>query len=257
MTGQTTATTAPRRRRSPWIVAVFGLLGLAILIGLGTWQVKRLHWKEGLLATIHERIHSAPRPLAEIEKRFAETGDVDYWPVEASGRFLNGHERDFLATYDGNSGFYVYAPLQLDDGRYVLVNRGFVPYSRKDPSKWPQGELKGRVTVDGLARNPLAKKPSYFVPDNEPLENIFYWKDLKVMAKTAGLPLDKVLPFFIDAGRKPANPGGLPIGGVTVIDIPNNHFGYALTWYGLAAVLASYLGIFLWNWLFSKPEPDA
>jgi surfeit locus 1 family protein len=85
------------------------------------------------------------------------------------------------------------------------------------------------------------------VPDNDLKKNVFYWKDLSAMAATAGLPKDAtVLPFFIDADAAP-NPGGLPVGGVTVINLPNNHFQYALTWYGLALVLLAVVATRLWN----------
>lgn len=230
-----------------WLAIIFGLIGLIVLLGLGTWQVERLHWKEALLATIDQRIHSAPLPLDQMEKKFAETGDVEYWPVTVSGRFLHSGERHFFATYEGESGFYVYTPLELADGPFALVNRGFVPYDMKDPGTRPQGEVEGEVTVTGLARNPLAQKPSTLVPDNDVAKNIFYWKDRDVMAATAGLPTGaKVLPFFIDAGKAP-NPGGLPVGGVTIIDLPNSHLQYAVTWYGLAAALAGVLGAWLWR----------
>lgn len=248
MTRRTPAVTRPLRQ-SPWVVGIFGLLGLAILLSLGTWQVRRLHWKEGLLATIHERIHSTPEPLAAVEKRFAQTGDVEYWPVTASGRFLNDRERHLLSTWKGQSGFDVYTPLQLDDGRLVLVNRGFVPYDRKDPATRRAGEVEGEVTITGVARNPLAAKPSWVVPDNTPSENIFYWKDLRAMATSTGLSANGLLPFFIDANDAP-NPGGLPVGGVTVVDLPNNHLQYALTWYGLAVTLAGVLLVSLWRYLW-------
>jgi surfeit locus 1 family protein len=225
------------RKPFPYVAAVLAVLAFAALIALGTWQVERLHWKEGLLATIDQRIHSTPRPLADIERLFAEKHDVEYWPVTMKGTFLHSGERHFLATWKGNSGFNVYTPLRLDDGRYIFVNRGFVPYSRKDPATRPEGQVKGEVTVTGLARNPLAEKPSFIVPENEPAKNVFYWKDLSAMAATAGLPAGaQVLPFLVDAGAAP-NPGGLPVGGVTLIDLPNNHFQYALTWYGLALIL--------------------
>jgi surfeit locus 1 family protein len=236
------------RGRFPFGFLIFSIVALALLVSLGTWQVKRLAWKQGLLATIHERIHAAPRPLADLEAQFSKTHDVEYWPVTARGVFLNGSERDFLATLKGASGFFVYTPLRLDDGRFLFVNRGFVPYDRKDPSTRPAGEVAGEVMVTGLARNPLAAKPSYLVPDNNPAENIFYWKDIKAMAATAGLPAGAtVLPFFVDANDAP-NPGGLPVGGVTYINLPNNHFQYALTWYGLAAILAVILATRLWRW---------
>jgi surfeit locus 1 family protein len=153
------------------------------------------------------------------------------------GTFENSGERHFLATWQGQSGFNVYTPLRLEDGRYVFVNRGFVPYDRKDPATRQAGELQGEVKVTGLARTAPAEKPSFIVPDNTPGQNIFYWKDLDAMVATAGLPKDAgIVPFYIDAGDTP-NPGALPVGGVTIIDLPNNHLQYALTWYGLAAVL--------------------
>ncbi|MER9628159.1 SURF1 family protein [Mesorhizobium sp. M0296] len=228
-----------------------GIVVFLILLALGTWQVQRLHWKEGLLQTIDQRTHSAPVPLAELEKRFAAAGDVDYTPVIVTGTFLHQDERHFLATWEGQSGFDVFTPLQLDDGRFVLINRGFVPYDFKDPAKRPQGQVTGKVTVTGLARNPLPAKPSMMLPDNDPQKNIFYWKDRDAMASSAGLPTGAALvPIFIDANATP-NPGGLPVGGVTVIDLPNSHLQYAITWYGLAAALA---GVLI-SWL-RRPAKD-
>ena len=172
---------------------------------------------------------------------FAATGDVDYVPVTVTGTFLHSGERHFFTTWQGASGFDGLTPLALADGRFVFVNRGFVPYDRKDAATRPQGQVAGTVTVTGLARDPLAEKPSMLVPDNDPAKNIFYWKDLGLMAATAGLPAGaQVVPILIDADAAP-NPGGLPVGGVTIVDLPNNPLQYAVTWYGLAAALAGVL----------------
>jgi surfeit locus 1 family protein len=223
------------------LLLVLGSLALLILLALGTWQVQRLHWKEGLIQTIDARTHSSPRPLADVEREFASTGDVDYIPVTVSGTFLHSGERHFYSTWQGEAGFNVYTPLALDDGRYILINRGFVPYDVKDAAKRPSGQVTGRVTVSGLARNPLPGKPSIMLPDNDVARNIFYWKDRDAMAASAGLPAGaKLVPIFIDADNTP-NPGGLPVGGVTIIDLPNSHLQYAMTWYGLAAALAAVL----------------
>lgn len=237
---------APARGRV-WLTLLLGLVVLAALVGLGTWQVQRLASKQQLIATVDARIKSPPRPLAELERQFAETGDVDYSPVETSGRFLHDRESHFLATWQGQSGFFVYTPLELADGRAVLVNRGFVPFDRKDAATRAQGQIEGESEIVGLARNPLAEKPSSLVPDNDPGKNVFYWKDLTAMAAHAAVPRERLVPFFIDAGPA-ANPGGLPVGGVTLIDFPNNHLQYALTWYGLAAALLAVVGA----WLISR-----
>ncbi|MFC5385261.1 SURF1 family protein [Aquamicrobium segne] len=220
-----------------WFAFVLGLIVLAILLALGTWQVQRLAWKEGLLATIEQRMHAPPLGLRDAEQLFAQTGDVDYVPLSVQGTFLHEGERHFLATWNGQSGFYVYTPLKLEDGRFLLVNRGFVPYDKKDAASRAQGQIEGNVTITGLARNPLGEKPSSLIPDNDLAKNVFYWKDRDVMAATAGLPAGYVLvPFFLDADETP-NPGGWPVGDVTIIALPNNHLGYAVTWYGLAAAL--------------------
>jgi len=245
MTG--TATASPRSR---WLALLGGILAFIVLIGLGTWQVQRLYWKEALLATIAERIAAPPVPLAEIERKLTSStaADVDYYPVTATGMFRYDAERHFFATWKGETGFYIYTPLELPDGRFVFVNRGFVPYELKDPAKRLQGQIAaGPLTVTGLSRNGLTQKPSVMVPDNDPAKNIFYWKDIQAMSASAGLPQGAVvLPFFIDANDAP-NPGGLPIGGVTMVDLPNSHLQYAVTWYGLAAALVAVLGLWLWR----------
>lgn len=229
------------------LLVTLALAAFAVLIGLGTWQVQRLHWKEGLIAMIEARVTSAPRPLAEIEALAAREGDVDYWPVSLSGTFHHEGERHFFATHKGNSGYFVHTPLQLADGRLVLVNRGFVPFDRKDPATRMEGQIPGPQEITGLARNPVAEKPNALMPDNDPAKNVFYWKDLDAMAATSGVGVaGDYLPFFVDADDAP-NPGGLPVGGVTLIDMPNSHLQYAITWYGLAAALAGVLGVWLWR----------
>ncbi|WP_280137186.1 SURF1 family protein [Aureimonas sp. Leaf454] len=218
---------------------VLCLLGIAVLVGLGTWQMERLGWKNGLIATIEARVHAPPRPLEEVEAEFARGGDVDYVPVLVSGRFLHADERHVLSTSGGAAGWNVFTPLRLDDGRTLFVNRGFVAYDRKSAETRSGGQVEGAVAFAGIARNALAEKPSSFVPDNDPVKNAFFWKHLPDLAR--GLPeadMAGLLPFIVDAGPDTPSGAGGPVGGTTVVDIPNSHLQYAITWYGLAAVLS-------------------
>ena len=101
-------------------------------------------------------------------------------------------------------------------------------------------QLEGNVVMladFGFARAAPTEKPGYFTPENEPAKNIFYWKDLDGFTKNAGLDLARVIDLYVDADDTP-NPGGWPVGGVTIISLPNNHLQYAVTWYGLALALA-------------------
>jgi surfeit locus 1 family protein len=228
------------RRTLPLLVAAG--LAFVVLVGLGTWQVQRLAWKEGLIAAIEARTALEPVPVDAILRMIAAGEAIDYRPATVTGRFEHDREQYFLATYRGASGWHVYTPLVLVDGRRLFVNRGFVPYDRRDPESRPEGRIEGEVTVSGLARAAPAGKPSAIVPDNEPGQRTYYWKDLKAMREAAGIA--EVLPFFLDAGPDPV-PGGLPVGGVTLVELPNNHLQYAITWYGLALALAGVLTAWL------------
>lgn len=229
------------------------LLSLAILLTLGTWQVERLHWKEGLLADIAERRSGDPAPLSEIEQRATAGDDIEYRRIALSGTFDHTRERHFFATFEGRTGFYVYTPLTLADGRKIFVNRGFVPYEMKEPATRAAGEVSGEQAITGYARTKLSGKPSMLVPDNDLSKNIFYWKDLDAMAASTGL--SDLIPFFVDIDASVTNPGGWPKGGVTQFEVPNNHLQYAATWYGLAAALLAVVFGMWWRSRKSASSP--
>jgi surfeit locus 1 family protein len=227
--------------RRIWFAAPLVLLALAILLGLGTWQVKRLYWKEALIADIEERRSASPATLSQIEAIAKSGGEIEYRRVNLSGTFDHARERHFFATHRGRTGYYIYTPLSLADGRILFVNRGFVPFEMKEAAKRPDGQVAGEVEIKGLARAPLVAKPSSLLPDNDIAKNIFYWKDLAAMASSADVPSNRLVNLFVDADDTP-NPGGWPEGGVTLIDLPNNHLQYAITWYGLAVALVIVVG---------------
>jgi surfeit locus 1 family protein len=238
-----------------WGLHIATLIGLAILLALGTWQLQRLAWKEGLIAAIETRMKAAPVPLSAVEEKFKTLGDVDYLPVALAGTVLNEHEQYFLSTHDGQSGWNIYAPLQLADGRALMLNRGFVPYDLRDPAKRPGSQPEGVQTLNGLARNPLNAKPSSIVPDNDSKSNIWYWKDLGGMAVNAGVGTDMLLPFFIDDWSE-QKPSTLPVTRTTIVSLPNNHLQYAFTWYGLAAALAGVWAALVRRRASSPPSND-
>lgn len=242
----------PKGRRFPWAASIVALAVFAVLIGLGTWQVQRLQWKEELIATIEERVRQEPSPIAELHTRMPEDGALEYTPVMASGTFLHDRELFFFATHQGQSGWFVYTPLMLApgesraSGEVVIVNRGFVPFDKRDPAARHGSQPGGLVTVTGLVREAPREKPGFIVPDNQPDKRTFFWKDWSAMVAAAGLEASEAVPYFIDAG--PSGQGTLPIGGVTIIDLPNNHLQYVITWYGLAAALAAVFLAWLRRW---------
>jgi len=214
------------------VPTLFTVPGVLILIGLGIWQVQRLHWKEGLIAQRDAAVTAAP---IAPPKRFAEASGLEFRHIVAEGTFENDKELFLAASSDsGESGYQVVTPLKMTDGRTMFVNRGFIPLELKDRSKRAAGELSGMQKVVGLLRLAPPKKPSFFLPENRPDLNLWFWVDLPAMAQRDAI-IDPV-PFYIDADKAP-NPGGWPRGGITRLDLPNDHLQYAITWFSLAVAL--------------------
>ena len=209
-------------------------------------------WKEGLLANIEARLSATPVAIdaliPDVASGATVQAELDYLPVLAAGTFLHDGEQHFFATHTGISGYYLYTPFMLTkpQGTIVFVNRGFVPFDLKDAKDRPETLNESQVTITGLARQRLDEKPSWAVPENDLEANIYYWKDLDAMAAQASLT-GAVAPFFIDVGapRSPGNLGDWPVSGVTLINLPNNHLQYAVTWYGLALTLIGVVAFFI------------
>ena len=159
--------------------------------------MRRLAWKEGLIAAIAERAHAAPISLAEAEQR---GGDVEYLRVKATGQLLNDRSCDFYA-FDEQAGVgcHIVTPLQLADGSVVFVNRGFVPDELKDPAKRQEGELAGDVEIVGLARR--RRQPGAFTPANDAGKNVWYLARPSGHGRGRGArrKARALAPFFIDA----------------------------------------------------------
>jgi surfeit locus 1 family protein len=212
------------------------LATLIVLVSLGTWQVERLQWKESLIAQRTAQLAAPPKVLP------AHSDDWTAWDfrkVSTSGRFRHDLEQLFGAsTHEGQLGHHVLTPLLRADGSALLVDRGWVPADRAHPAARREGQIEGPVTITGLARYRGGDAPGWFTPANRPENLMWFSYDLPAFEQALGLPL---LPVVVEAdGRQ--NPGGLPIGGQTRIELPNNHLQYAMTWYGLALTL---LGVYV------------
>lgn len=231
------------RKRVLW-PTLAAALGLAVLIGLGTWQVQRLHWKEGLIARIEARVKADPVSLDQALARWHDTGDVEYLRVRLQGRFLHEDEIHLYGLVNGEPGWRIVTPLVTPEGAVVLVDRGLVPNPLKAPSARQQGQIEGPVEVVGLARAPETQ--NLFVPDNDIAANAWFWRDLSGMGQVALTPeqQSRLVPFFVEA-EPMAVPGGWPRGGVTRLELPNRHLEYAVTWYGLAVVLVVIYVLFM------------
>lgn len=233
------AARAPRSRATLVLVALVALAGIVGFARLGVWQVERLFWKKALIERVEARIH-APPIAAPGPAGWADIAEAEYTRVSLTGHFL--HEREALvqAVTERGAGSWVLTPLVTDSGFTVLVNRGFVPPERRERASRAQALPEGTVTVTGLLR--LSEPGGGFLRANAPAEDRWHSRDVAAIA--AARSLSPVAPYFVDADATP-NPGGFPVGGLTVVRFSDNHLVYAVTWFALAAMVAAALAFVL------------
>ena len=219
-----------------WLTIVT-LPALLMLIGLGSWQLQRLQWKNDLISSFEAR--SAADPIA-IPSANAELDDLEFRNLALYGVFQ--HDKETLLTgrtYEGNAGFHVVTPLLLDDGRIILVNRGWVSEDYRDPATRAFSQIDGKTSVTGILRRPGVK--GYFVPENEPENGFWFTLVPSQINKHLGLGDAAIDQFYADALRT-SDVVTLPIAAKTKLNLRNAHLSYAMTWYGIALAL---IGVYL------------
>ena len=221
------------------------LLGLFVgFVALGVWQIERLAWKTELIAQVDARVHAAPTPAPGPAQWATVTRQKDqYRRVVLTGTYRHDRETLVQAVTEAGGGFWVMTPLADDRGFTVLVNRGFVPPGRKAPGARADGQTQGPQTVVGLLR--ITEPKGGFLRANDAAGDLWRSRDVAAIAARRGLV--DVAPYFVDADATP-NPGGWPLGGLTVIRFPNSHLVYALTWFGMGLLSLVGLGLFRREW---------
>lgn len=215
-------------------------MGFAMLVSLGVWQLHRLAWKRDLIERVEQRVRAPPVAPPERERwSQVDAANSEYLRVLVHGRYRHDRETLVQAVTERGGGFWVLTPLETVDGYVVLINRGFVPPTQRDPATRLQGQIEGVTTVTGLIR--MSEAGGAYLRSNEPTADRWYSRDVAAIAAARGLT--DVAPYFIDADAGDARNGSAPIGGLTVIRFSNNHLQYALTWFGLALMVAG--GAFL------------
>lgn len=243
------------RRAGLVLPTLLSLIGLAILIGLGSWQMARKAEKEELIAKIDARRSGAPIGL-EAALQGGPLEAVDFQRVRVEGTWIPGKARFYYAPQPRlGPGYDVYHPLKYAQDKVVWVNRGFIPERlREQPDSWRADE--GEVAITGTARLPA--KPGAFTPENDVDGNIWYWRDLAGVHKSAFTAADglEAAPVFVvaepaqrlsDVDKAHAADGPWPKRGVSDLVVLNRHLEYALTWFGLALTLVAVYAAYAWN----------
>jgi surfeit locus 1 family protein len=226
-------------RRRIIVGVLLGLFGVAVFLGLGIWQLERRVWKLALIERVDQRVHApaiaAPGPAAWPA---IDADRNEYERIRATGHYLNDRETAVQAVTALGGGFWIVTPFRTDAGFTVLVNRGFVPPERRLAESRGAGQVDGETSVTGLLR--MTEPGGGFLRRNDPAGDRWYSRDAAAIAAARGL--GDTAPYFIDAeAGSHADPdyAEAPRGGLTVIAFPNSHLVYALTWFGLALMVAA------------------
>lgn len=224
------------RRRIIPVAAL--LLCAALFSALGVWQVNRLAWKRALIA--HVNVVSTANPvearLLPMAPAPRDLADLEYRHVWALGRLEPQATTLVSALTERGAGYWALVPLRMANGRAVWINRGYVPLG-STAEALAAATPTGEVAITGLLRKTEPK--GRFLQANVPAQDRWYARDIAVISTTRGV--NGSAAWFIDA-QGPEIPGQ-PIPGLTVIQFPNSHLQYALTWFAMA--LASLFGIWL------------
>lgn len=216
--------------------AVAAALAFALLVGLGTWQLRRLGEKEALIQRVEARATGA---AADLPPRAAwatlKPQDYDFSHVRVSGRYHGGRDALIFTKppegFGREPGYLVLTPFAPVSGGVVLVERGFIPAS-KAADLASRAPPEGETTIVGLLHAPQTR--NLFTPADEPARFIWYTRDPAAMS--AALNLGEAAPFTI-ALEAQGEPGEFPRPVPAAPEIVNNHFSYAVTWFSLAFAL--------------------
>lgn len=210
---------------------VFGIGGTAVLIGLGLWQLDRLAWKEGILAEIEARIAADPVALPATPDPEADR----YLPVTVTGVFDGEELRVLASSRDTGAAYRMISALDTAEGRRVMIDRGLLQVET------PEDPLAGQAaTVTGNLHWP--DEVDSYTPPPDLDRNIWFARDVPAMAAALGAEPVLIVARSIDGPALATRP--LP---VDTGHIPNNHLGYAIQWFGMAAVWAGMTLFLLWR----------
>ncbi|MFO7758727.1 MAG: SURF1 family protein [Roseovarius sp.] len=227
-------------RKSILVPLIFGVLGVAVLVALGKWQVDRLAWKEGVIADIEARIGAEPVALPEEADPEADR----YLPVEVSGRVVPDTLRVLVSQKRVGAGYRLISA--FDTGtRRVLLDRGFIPVDADIPD--PPGR---EVTVTGNLHWPDDRLDT--TPENDVADNMWFARDVAQMADV--LETEPVLVIAREVA--PTEPGVSPLP-VDTSGIPNDHLEYAVTWFSLAVIWAAMTAFFIRRQMRATREAEA
>jgi surfeit locus 1 family protein len=222
-----------------WPILLASAFGISILLGLGTWQVNRLAQKEALIASLEDRLQHQPIPLSEALAKQGQGEDIEYLKIIVTGQPDPKNLFRKVTSINGDPGWEIIAPFRTEDVGLVLVDLGAI--AENQPLRLPDAPQ----TIVGIARF-HNKGRGFFDNDNDAAKNIWYWWDVPAMlGRLNHIAAVHAAPFVLQ--KLPQVENEVPTAELPKVELANNHLGYAITWFGLAAALAGVTGFYVFS----------
>jgi len=206
-----------------FLFSVFIIFFIFVFIGLGTWQIIRLNWKNNLILEIENSLKNSPVELAQSKKE-------NFLKIKTSGS-IDFDKQIYLYNLNesGTPGFEVINPITIGDENF-LINRGWIPFEKKDTQEinvFDQKNIIGTLKLQG--------RKNIFKPDNDLNENYWFSLNREDILKFTGKNFSKYI-IYLDGNYQFPRPKKI------TANISNNHQKYAITWFSLAlSILLLYL----------------
>ena len=206
-----------------FLFSVFIIFFIFVFIGLGTWQIIRLNWKNNLILEIENSLKNPPVELAQSKKE-------NFLKIKTSGS-IDFDKQIYLYNLNesGTPGFEVINPIMIGDENF-LINRGWIPFEKKGTQEinvFDQKNIVGTLKLQG--------RKNIFKPDNDLDENYWFSLNREDILKFTGKNFSKYI-IYLDGNYQLPRPKKI------TANISNNHQKYAITWFSLAlSILLLYL----------------
>ncbi|MHB8269225.1 SURF1 family protein [Bradyrhizobium sp.] len=232
-------------------LGIFTLLTLALLIGLGVWQLQRRTEKHALIAQLTERLAATPETLPSPAQWSMLTPARDEF---RRVRFSAAYEQrpDAMVYSSGSAirddvsgpGTWAFLPARLPGGETIVINAGFVQNTMQDRGLQDRAVARlvtgAPVTLTGYIRFP--ESAGALTPRENIAKRLWFTRDHQGIARALGW--GEVAPFYIDL-ETPAPESGIPKPGPLQVHLKDDHLQYAITWFGLAGAVVIAFGVWL------------
>jgi surfeit locus 1 family protein len=244
-------TAVSARRRSVASLGIFTLVTLALLIGLGVWQLQRRVEKHALIAHLTERLAAAPGALPSPAQWSALTpAEDEFRRVSFSATFESGPDAMIYSSGSAiredisGPGTWAFLPARLPGGETVVINAGFVQNTMQDRDQQDRAVTRlvtGQpVTMTGYIR--FLESAGALTPQENVAKRLWFTRDHLAIARALGWGRNgrQIAPFYVDL-EQPVPESGIPKPGPLQVHLKDDHLQYAITWFGLAgAVLIAF-----------------